>query len=155
MPTSNRTETTPLNVFRCPASQLVVSPLEKGIRPPDHEFGDEPPLEHNTKPSTSLKGEIQVVRHVDRGAPGDTALAAMVQRGPEDTDRARQRTKFYGEVFAYREANSSAKERAARESVVMGELKTNVIVRNYGSGSREYVLIIHAYSPRSRTNMLL
>ena len=129
MPTFNNAKIMSADVFPRPTSQLVIASHEKVPRLPDHEFGDkEALLEHNTKPSVSPKGEKQVVRHVDRGAPGDAALAAMVQRGPEDTDRARQRSKFYGEVFAYREANSSVKERVTRESMVMAELKTNVIV---------------------------
>lgn len=76
------------------------------------------------------RNEKEMVRHVERGAPGDASLRAMVQRGPEDTERSRQKNKFYGEVFAYREPNSSARDRVARDSVVTAEVKTNVIVWN-------------------------
>lgn len=63
-----------------------------------------------------------------RGAPGDGALMAMVQRSPEETQQCRRKSSFYGEVFAHRESTTSGRERIGRESVVMAEVKTNVIV---------------------------
>ncbi|KAL9120718.1 MAG: hypothetical protein Q9187_002728 [Circinaria calcarea] len=85
--------------------------------------------------------EKGMVRHLERGAPGDAYLKAMVQRGPEDTERSRQKNRFYGEVFAYREPNTSARDRVARDSVVTAEVKTNVIVRNILVVSDEYSFI--------------
>ena len=67
---------------------------------------------------------------VERGAPGDASLMAMVKREPEETKRAKQKSSFYGEVFAYREP-TTLKDRVARESPITAEIKTNVIVRVY------------------------
>ena len=64
---------------------------------------------------------------VDRGAPGDASLMAMVKREPEEVKRAKQKSSFYGEVFAYREPTTQ-KDRVARESPITAEVKTNVIV---------------------------
>jgi len=52
----------------------------------------------------------------------------MVQRSHEETQQSRRKSSFYGDVFAYRQSNMATKERIAKESVVMAEVKTNVIV---------------------------
>ena len=72
--------------------------------------------------------ENAIIKHVDRGAPGDAALLAMVQRGPEAVDRSKRKSKFYGEVFAYREPTISSNERITQDSMITAEVKTNVIV---------------------------
>ena len=86
---------------------------------------------HARSPSvgTDLADENQSERPLKRGAPGDGALMAMVHRDPEEIQQCRRKSSFYGEVFAYRESNTSARERIARESVVMADVKTNIIVR--------------------------
>lgn len=83
---------------------------------------------------SDLADDDPIARPLTRGAPGDGALMAMVQRGPEETQQCRRKSSFYGDVFAYRESNMSARDRTARESVVMAELTTNVIVRLLQSG---------------------
>ncbi|KAI9872483.1 MAG: hypothetical protein M1830_001570 [Pleopsidium flavum] len=44
--------------------------------------------------------------------------------------QSRRKSSFYGDVFAYRESNISPKDRIARESLVMAEVKTNVIIKD-------------------------
>ncbi|KAL8933602.1 MAG: hypothetical protein Q9211_005689 [Gyalolechia sp. 1 TL-2023] len=65
-----------------------------------------------------------------RGSPGDAALIAMVNKDPASTDLSRRKSQFYGEVFAYREPNVTARDRVNRYSVIACEVKTNVIVRD-------------------------
>ena len=80
------------------------------------------------RPGLDTINEKSLIRNLDRGAPGDDTPMALAQRGPEEKDRSARKSNFFGEVFAYREANTSTKERATRESVVTAEVKTNVIV---------------------------
>ena len=75
---------------------------------------------------------------VERGAPGDASLMAMVKRDPEEVKRAKQKSSFYGEVFAYREPTTT-KDRVARESPITAEVKTNVIVRTRHQMSRAFL----------------
>ena len=84
--------------------------------------------DHNQTRAPSRQKEN--FNEVDRGAPGDASLIAMVQREPSEVKRARQKSSFYGEVFAYREP-TTPKDRVARESPITAEIKTNVIVRIY------------------------
>ena len=72
--------------------------------------------------------EKEISRNVMRGAPGDAALMAMVKRDQEGTNLARRKSQFYGEVFAYREPNVSARNQIHQYSVITAEVKTNVIV---------------------------
>ncbi len=73
--------------------------------------------------------EDPIARPLMRGTPGDGGLMAMVQRGPEENQQFRRKASFYGDVFAYRESITSTRDRVARESFVMAEVTTNVIVR--------------------------
>ncbi|KAH0547936.1 hypothetical protein GP486_008323 [Trichoglossum hirsutum] len=72
--------------------------------------------------------DMSILRPMERGAPGDRALIAMVQRGDAEKQLSRKRSQFYGEVFAVREGGGSARERVAKDSMVMAEVRTNVIV---------------------------
>lgn len=79
--------------------------------------------------------EKKISRNVMRGAPGDAALMAMVKRDQEGTSLSRRKSQFYGEVFAYRESNVSARNKIHQYSVITAEVKTNVIVKD------EYVFL--------------
>lgn len=76
------------------------------------------------------KEERRLTRNFDRGAPGDAAIFTEIKT-PEQKQFARRRSQFYGEVFATRETNSSARERILKESIVMADVRTNVIVCSY------------------------
>ena len=50
-------------------------------------------------------------------------------RNHEDVENSRRNRSFFSDVFAYREPQTSARDRISRESVIIVELKTNVDVR--------------------------
>lgn len=88
---------------------------------------------HAMSTSPELIDEKQIARTISRGAPGDAALAAMVQRNQstrEGEEASKRNTQFYGEVFAYREPNLTTREKITKFSVITAEVKTNVIVRS-------------------------
>ena len=72
-------------------------------------------------------GTKQVMRNVIRGAPGDAALKKM--RSYDEVELAKRKNQYYGECFAYREPNLSARDRIYKDSLITAEVKTNVIVR--------------------------
>lgn len=84
------------------------------------------------------------MRDIDRGAPGDLAIFSE-RKTPEQKEYARRKSQHYNDAFACRESNSSARERVARESIVMADVRTNVIIQD------EYTFITDlSYSLSSR-----
>ncbi|KAI9810750.1 MAG: hypothetical protein M1827_006088 [Pycnora praestabilis] len=82
---------------------------------------------------SALPGMVQekdITRSVSRGAPGDAALKAMANRGEKERGLTKRKSQYYGEAFAYREPNSSTRGRVSRDSVVMADLRTNVIIKD-------------------------
>ncbi len=75
----------------------------------------------------SPKTESRYIREVDRGAPGDAAIFSNTKT-PEQKDLARRKSSFYGDIFAYREPPNTARERVTKNSMIMIDVKTNVIV---------------------------
>lgn len=71
--------------------------------------------------------ESRLTRTLERGAPGDQAIFSE-SKTPEQRQIARKRSQYYQDVFAAREPISSARERISRDSMVIAEIKTNVIV---------------------------
>lgn len=130
VPLPEGTKTPSPDTFPRAASQLVIKSHPDRALVPTYDSEDKETYIQAGQPVADRGEEKEMVRQMKRGAPGDAYLKTMVQRGPEDTERSRQKNKFYGEVFAYREPNTSARDRIARDSVVTAEVKTNVIVRN-------------------------
>jgi hypothetical protein len=87
----------------------------------------EPDATMSISPSAISKEQERITRPIDRGAPGDQAIFSK-SKTPEQIQLARRKSQYYGDVFAYREPNSSARERICRESMVMADVRTNVIV---------------------------
>ena len=86
--------------------------------------------ESRSTPISDLGEEKQILRKTGRGAPGDASLSTMVRREHENNSSlSRRKSQFYGEVFAYRESNISARNKIHQYSVITAEVKTNVIVR--------------------------
>ena len=80
-------------------------------------------------PSPSLSAEtVRITRELDRGAPGDQAIFSE-RKTPEQKELARRRSQYYGDVFAYREPPNSPRELISKESMVLADVRTNVIVR--------------------------
>ena len=65
---------------------------------------------------------------IERGSPGDGNISSLVRRTPEDITQSRQKSQYYSEVFAYRDPSATAKDRVSAASMIVAELKTNVIV---------------------------
>lgn len=106
----------------------IISPTESTFSFHD----DEEPSINAISAGPDLIDEKQISRHVTRGAPGDAALANMVKRNESTREgelASKRNTQFYGEVFAYREPNLTAREKITKFSVITAEVKTNVIVR--------------------------
>ncbi|KAL3419426.1 macrophage migration inhibitory factor [Phlyctema vagabunda] len=80
-------------------------------------------------PSPTTTEERKIMREIDRGAPGDQAIFSELKT-PEQKEFAKRKSQHYNEAFACREPNSSARERVCRESIVMADVRTNVIIQD-------------------------
>ena len=80
-----------------------------------------------SSPSATTREEQRITRNIDRGTPGDQAIFSDAKT-PEQRELAKRKSQYYGEVFATRESNSSARERVLRESPILADVRTNVIV---------------------------
>jgi hypothetical protein len=90
------------------------------------------PLDHQplpSQPGTLAQDLLKDKKTQRRGIFAESTLMAMVNGHQEgDSSLSRRKSQFYGEVFAYREPNVSARNRVHQFSVVTAEVKTNVIV---------------------------
>ena len=68
-----------------------------------------------------------IMRDITRGSPGDQ-VSSQATKSPERKQLAKKRSQYYEDAFAQREPRSSARERVLRESMIMADVKTNVIV---------------------------
>lgn len=73
--------------------------------------------------------ERRITRNIERGAPGDQAIFSE-GKTQEQKDLAKRKSQYYGDVFAHREPNNSARERVSRESPILADVRTNVIVQD-------------------------
>jgi hypothetical protein len=90
------------------------------------------------------KSQSSLIKEVTRGAPGDAALIAMVNRNADDVREQRRKNQFYSEVFAYREGMATPRERVGKDSVVSAAIKTNVIVSHSHLFTQlDYPIITH------------
>lgn len=80
-----------------------------------------------TSTSATDREEQRITRNIDRGAPGDKAIFSDA-KSPEQKQLAKRKSQYYQDVFAARESNSSARERVLKESPVLADVRTNVIV---------------------------
>lgn len=116
----------PFNVTK--RDQGLVSPTQSSFS-----LLDEESIPHAiTTPMTSPEdASVEPLLSKDpvRGAPGDGISTSMEHRSPGQKQLAKQKSQFYGEVFAYRESNTSPRDRVYKDSMVTAEVKTNVIVR--------------------------
>ncbi|KAI9701169.1 MAG: hypothetical protein M1836_001838 [Candelina mexicana] len=84
---------------------------------------------HTVSEISNMVYESEHLRPITRGAPGDRSPKGISDRGDEQ-GLARQKSQYYHEAFACRDSNSSSKRRVSRDSVVMAELRTNVIIKD-------------------------
>ncbi|CZR54573.1 uncharacterized protein PAC_04457 [Phialocephala subalpina] len=78
--------------------------------------------------SISKEGR-RITRDIGRGAPGDQAIFSNTKT-PEQKALAKRKSQYYGEVFANREPIASARERVLRESPIIADVRTNVIIQD-------------------------
>ena len=84
-----------------------------------------PPL--NGLGSERFFDHSKTTRPITRGAPGEKKDTDAVGQRTQNYG-SRQRTQYYEEQFAYKDATGSARERITKDSPVIAELRTNVIV---------------------------
>jgi hypothetical protein len=101
-------------------------PLNLPPSPADSDMSshERPSSSHSACTTTE---ESRLTRNIDRGAPGDRAIFSEL-KSPQQREIARKRSQYYEDTFAAREPSSSARERVSRDSMVVAEIKTNVIV---------------------------
>lgn len=67
-------------------------------------------------------------RSLSRGTVGDLPDASSLERSWSKLRLSKKRSQYYSDTFAIREPNDPAKERVARDSVVVADLKLNCCV---------------------------
>ena len=131
-PESIRAPTPTANDFPTPAGQMFhVTKRDQGLVSPaqsSFSFPDEEEPHAISTPRDNMEEKV-MVRQVERGAPGDGSIMSAINGSPQQQELRRKKSQFYTEVFSYREPNLSPKERIYKDSIVMAEVKTNVIVR--------------------------
>jgi hypothetical protein len=81
-----------------------------------------------TKFEPLKREEKRLTPNFERESPGETQTFSL-GKTPERRELAKQKSQYYDDAFAVRESKTSARERFHRESMVMVEVRTNVIVR--------------------------
>ncbi|KAG0652376.1 hypothetical protein D0Z07_1458 [Hyphodiscus hymeniophilus] len=71
----------------------------------------------------------RITRDISRGSPGDEENSPHT-KSPEQRQLAKKRSQYYEDAFAYRDPHSSARERVSRESMIMADVRTNVIIQD-------------------------
>lgn len=69
------------------------------------------------------------MRNIDRGTPGDGSLLSA-SRSLAQKEVSKKKSQYYENAFAQREPNTNPRERIGRESIVMADVRTNVIVQD-------------------------
>ncbi|KAG8528943.1 uncharacterized protein KY384_006632 [Bacidia gigantensis] len=119
--------------FPLPTKQpYVVTKRDQGLVSPaksSFTFSDEEHLPHVFSSLPSMD-DSPTVRVVERGTPGDLSTASSVENTPQHRELSRQRSQYYAETFANREPLVNPRDRVHKDSIIMADIKTNVIVRD-------------------------
>jgi len=119
--------------FKSHKAKVVVQKLPfKGPVSPKHHPPPPPDIDSTDEqvPTTMEQRLISITRDVGLGLPGDQDMRADTQSA-EQRQLAKKRSQYYEDAFAYREPVSSARERVSRETMIMADIKTNVIASDY------------------------
>lgn len=73
------------------------------------------------------KDNSRGMRNIERGTPGDAATFPDTKT-PLQKELAKRKSQYYQDVFGQKEPTTSARDRVSRESIVMADVRTNVIV---------------------------
>ena len=121
------TSTSSSNAFPRPAGAMMLIPEQY-----DDQFSPARSIfsfEESPKLPT-LNGFLdhsKTTRPITHGAPGEKKDTDAVGQRAQNYG-SRRRTQYYEEQFAYKDAAGSARERITKDSPVIAELRTNVIV---------------------------
>jgi hypothetical protein len=118
-------QTSPGRVKRTSVPHL--SSIELPPSPADSEFIMRQASPREESPSATTKEERRITRDINRGAPGDRAIFSE-GKTEEQKNLAKRKSQYYGDIFAQREPITSARERISRESPILADVRTNVIV---------------------------
>ncbi|KAF2492413.1 hypothetical protein BU16DRAFT_620788 [Lophium mytilinum] len=91
----------------------------------------------NSSEFEPLVDHSKITRHIVYGAPGEKKDSDTSKHRPQ-THKSRRRTQYYEEQFSerYKDSPGSVRERTSRDSPIIAELRTNVIMKD------EYPLIM-------------
>jgi hypothetical protein len=113
--------------------QTPLEPIRKRVSlielPPSPADSDSAMRQASPKgsPSATTTEERRITRTLDRGTPGDQAIFSNA-KSPEQKELARRKSQYYNDVFAAREPSTSARERVLKDSPILADVRTNVIV---------------------------
>lgn len=117
------------NKFPAPAGQMIVTELGDG-----GQEGSAKDIQRTNLIVTQSKAK-PIAKQVARAPSKDVATGNMVGGEPvgldgtAEIDQTKQREQFYGNAFAYRGGSqASVRDRVHSESMIIAELKTNIIV---------------------------
>jgi hypothetical protein len=82
------------------------------------------PRAHSTPPELTHSDNYGILSKAPRGLSDVTGLESSWSR----LKLSKKRSQYYEDAFAHREANNSAKERVAKDSVILAEIKLNCCV---------------------------
>ncbi|RKF77860.1 putative mif domain-containing protein [Golovinomyces cichoracearum] len=120
-PNDSSAPPSPTQSFVCP-TQRVTSHTELPPSPVDSHgsiFDED---------SATVKEETRLTREITRGTPGDRRRP-LDMKCPHQRDLARKRSQYYENAFAVDPKPAfSARDRVLRESIIMADIKTNVII---------------------------
>ncbi|CZT52938.1 uncharacterized protein RSE6_14348 [Rhynchosporium secalis] len=109
------------------------SPIQQTeIRLPPYLIGGETTMREESQggsPSATAREGRRITRSMDRGAPDDQAMISG-RKTLEKQELAKKRSQYYSEAFACRQSNTSARERITKESMIVADVRTNVIVHD-------------------------
>ncbi|CAG8979664.1 hypothetical protein HYALB_00003895 [Hymenoscyphus albidus] len=106
-------------------------------------------------PSSSQSELNRITRKIERGAPGDEAIFDQ-NKSPQQKELAKRKSQYYDGAFAYiRESASSARERISRESMIVADIRTNVIVQDEYAFITEISYSLSARYQRPESSILV
>lgn len=136
-PRSAHRRTPTANDFPIPAGQpFIVTKRDQGLISPTQSsftFSEEEQMPHalSTRPSIDEK---PIIRDIHRGTPGDGTMTPKPGRNQQEKEICKKKSQYYNEVFTYRESSLNPRERVHKGSIIMAEVKTNVIVGSHSPG---------------------
>lgn len=147
-----------------PSRELGSSPLQGSINkmsdvfptPPkaaDVQLSPPPKNIHDLKRAASTPPETtneKYLRSSDKVRGGDSPSSSHPATAWDRQQLSKKRSQYYGEIFAYREPRNTAKDRVARDSVIVANIRLNCKVR--GLQNLSMVVILNCCSWRRSTH---